>query len=325
VNFIWPSALIGLLAIPLLIIGYVWLDQRRLVTTDPTRRLGLGSTSRNESGRRRHIPAGLFIAALSLLLVGFARPQTTIDVPQRRSTIVLALDTSTSMIADDLEPTRLDAAKSVATEFVADQPDGIDLAVVSFGERGNVTSRPTDDRVATLSAIDRLQPEGGTSLAQGLFAALSTLAREPIVIEDDQPPNVDFGGFGSALVIVLSDGEDTTEQDPTLLTELAARSGIRVITIGIGTEEGTVIETEDGFSLGTSLSPGPLIALADATNGQYLEASDSDGLAGAVDALERELQLVEEDLELTAILGIAALLLAALAGLFALAATGRMP
>lgn len=324
-SFIWPTALIALLGIPLLIIGYIWLDQRRLVTNDASRRLGQGSISRNESGRRRHVPAALFIAALSLLLVGFARPQTTIDVPQRRSTVVLALDTSSSMLANDLEPTRLDAAKFAATEFVADQPDGIDLAVVSFGEQGNVTSRPTDDRVATLAAIDRLQPEGGTSLAQGLLAALTTLAREPFVIEGDEVPDVDFGGFGSALVIVLSDGEDTTEQDPTLLTELAARSGIRVITIGVGTEEGTVIETEDGFSLGTTLNPGPLIALADATNGQYLEASDSNGLTDAVDALERELQLVEQDLELTAILGIGALLLAALGGLFTLAATGRMP
>lgn len=323
-SFIWPTALLSLLAIPLIIWLYTRLDKRRIGPRDSSKQLGRGPERARSLGRRRHIPSVLAIAALCTLFVGFARPQATVDVPQRLSTVVLAFDTSSSMLADDLEPTRLDAAKDAASTFVAEQPDGVQIAVVSFGTGGAVTSRPTDDRVATLAAIDRLQPEGGTSLSQGLFAGLSTLAREPLVLDGESIPDIDFGGFGSALIVMLSDGEDTSEADPETLTEVAARAGIRVVTIGIGTDEGAVIEL-DGFSLATTLNRESLQALSTATNGEYVEAGDVEQLSAATDVLERDIELVEEELELTAILGAIALGLAAIAGVLSLVWTGRLP
>ena len=195
---------------------------------------------------------------------------------------------------------------------------------MSFGQAGAVTSRPTDDRVATVAAINRLQPEGGTSLSQGLFAALSTLAQEPIMFDGETVPEVDFGGFGSTLIVMLSDGEDTSEADPELLTELASRNGIRIVTIGVGTEEGAVIDI-DGFMVATSLNPESLQALSAATNGEYIEAGDVDQLNSATEDLERELELVEDELELTGVLAAVALALAAISGVLSLIWTGRLP
>ena len=323
-SFIWPTALVSLFAIPVIAWLYIRLDRRGSGDKASAPKLGRGPQSVRSVGKRRHIPAVLAVAALSFLLVGFARPQATVDVPQRTSTVVLAFDTSASMLADDLEPTRLDAAKAAATAFVEEQPDGVNVAVVSFGTGGAVTSRPTDDRVATLAAIDRLQPEGGTSLTQGVFAALSTLANEPILFDGETIPEVDFGGFGSRLIVVFSDGEDTSEQDPEPLVELAARAGIRIITIGIGTEEGAVIEL-DGFSLATTLNAESLQALSQATNGEYIEAANADELNAATENLERDLELVPEELELTGAAGAIALALAALAGVLSLVWTGRLP
>ncbi len=324
--FIWPIALLSLFAIPVIVWLYLRLDGRKVGMRGDAPTLGRGPEGAPTTGRRRHVPPILAILALSVLFVGFARPQATVDVPQRTSTIVLAFDTSASMLADDLEPTRLDAAKTAAGMFVAEQDGGVQIAVVSFGQAGAVTSRPTDDRVATLAAIDRLQPEGGTSLSQGLFAALSTLAQEPIIFDEETQtvPEVDFGGFGSTLIVMLSDGEDTSEADPEVLVELAAQNGIRVVTIGIGTEEGAVIDV-DGFMVATSLNPESLQALSAATNGEYIEAGNADQLSEATEDLERELELVEDQLELTGVLAAVALALAAVSGLLSLMWTGRLP
>ena len=144
------------------------------------------------------------------------------------------------------------------------------------------------------------------------------------MFDGETVPEVDFGGFGSALIVMLSDGEDTSESDPEQLSELAAQAGIRVVTIGIGTEEGTVIEL-DGFSLATTLNRDSLEELSNATNGEYIEAGNADQLNAATDQLERDLELVEEELELTGVLGAVALALAAVAGLLSLMWTGRLP
>lgn len=324
-SFGWPLALLGLVVVPVL--GYVLqrVDRR---AADPTMaRLGRG-TPRPERSVRRQLPVWLLLVALTALLVGFARPHATIDVPQIKSTVVLAIDTSSSMAADDLEPTRLDAAKAAATDFVNDQPGVVEIGVVSFGSGGVVTVRPTDDRVAILSAIDRLEPAGGTSLSQGLFASLSAIAQGPMLFDPNvdaaNAPSIDFGSFGSSIIIMFSDGEDTTEQDPTALTELAASAGIKVFPVGIGSEDGAVIDI-DGFSVATTLDEAALTNIAAQTNGIYFRAEDASDLATITDSVERELGVEPEDIEITALFAIAGLLVAAVAGALSLTWTGRMP
>jgi Ca-activated chloride channel family protein len=326
-SFAWPLALLGLLFVPALVVLYRALLRRRAARPELAR-LGRGETT-NQLGNRRHAPMVLLLLSVSLLMVGFARPQATIDVPQRKSTVVLAFDTSSSMLADDLEPTRLDAAKLAALEFVNEQPSAVEVGVVSFGSGGVVTLRPTDDRVAVVASIERLQPAGGTSLSQGLFASLSAIADGPLIFDpettgENEAPAADFGSFGSAIIVMFSDGEDTSEQDPTPLAELASSAGIRVFPVGLGSAEGAVIEL-DGFNIATALDAAPLQDVAARTNGQYFRAEEAGDLTTITDSLERELTVEEEDIEITSLFGVAALLLAAIAGALSMRWTGRMP
>ena len=324
-SFTWPFALFGLFLIPLLALILRRLNGR---TNNPTMaRLGRGAVAEDRRVGRQ-LPVWMFLLSLSALLVGFARPHATIDVPQIRSKVVLAFDTSSSMAADDLDPTRLTAAKVAAVEFVDEQPGAVEIGVVSFGSGGVVTMRPTDDRVAILSAIDRLEPAGGTSLSQGLFAAMSAIANGPMLFdptnEDAPTPSIDFGSFGSSIIIMFSDGEDTSEHDPTALTELAATAGIRVFPVGIGSAEGAVIEI-DGFSVATTLDEATLQNIAAQTNGTYFRAEDTADLATITESVEREFAVEPEDIEITAFFAIGALLVAAFAGALGLKWTGRMP
>ena len=338
-SFLWPIALSGLITLPILIGLYVWLGRRRSVQpTEAT--LGAGYGDARTLGWKRHIAPLLSLVAIGSLLVGFARPQATIDVPELRSTVILIFDTSQSMIADDIEPsalegaaieepTRLDAAKAAAAKFVEGQPDSVEIGIVSFGTTGAVTLRPSDDRAAVLASIDRLQAAGGTSLTEGLFAGLSALAQGPIFYQPDADgsvtiPPVDFGGFGSAIVVLFSDGEDLTEQNPAPLAELAASNGIRIHAVGVGTPEGAVVEV-DGFSLSTALNEESLQDLALLSNGTYFSADSIDELSAVTDSIEKDLTLNEENLEITSFFGIAALALLAVAALVSMAMKGKMP
>jgi len=324
-SFDWPLALLGLIVVGLLAVVLHRFDRR---VGDPmTARLGQGTVS--EQGRlRRQLPTWLLLTSLAALLVGFARPHATIDVTQLKSTVILAFDTSSSMVADDLEPSRLIAAKAAAVDFVNEQPGVVEIGVVSFGSGGVVTMRPTTDRVGVLSAIERLEPSGGTSLSQGLFASLAAIADGPMLFDptaqDAPAPSVDFGSFGSAIVIMFSDGEDTTQQDPTVLTELAASAGIRVFPVGIGTKQGAVLDL-DGFSIATALDEQSLKDIAAQTNGTYFRAEDAADLATITELVEREFVVEPEDIEITALFAIGALFVAALAGTLSLAWSGRMP
>lgn len=325
-TFLWPVALFGLLIVPLLIIAYVLMG-RRAASRSAEATLGAGYDDVGNLGWKRHLSPILGLLAVTSLLIGFARPQATVDVPEFKSTVVLVFDTSQSMIADDVEPTRLDAAKVAATEFVLDQPDSVEVGIVSFGASGAITLRPSDDRTAVLASIDRLQAAGGTSLSEGLFAGLSTIAQEPILFIPDENgnveiPPVDFGGFGSAIVVLFSDGEDTTEQDPTPLAELAASNGIRIFPVGVGTTAGTVLDI-DGFSMSTTLIEEALQGIAETSNGTYFRADSLDDLNSITDSIERDLEISEEFVEVTSLFGVGALVLLAVTALISMFTKGR--
>lgn len=326
-SLLWPAALVGLILIPIAVGAYMVRDRR--TSSARTATLGEGYTDvGSSSGWKRHLSPLIGLLALTSLLVGFARPQAVVDVPEFRSTVVLVFDTSQSMIANDVEPTRLDAAKAAATDFVERQPDSVEIGIVSFGSAGAITLRPSDDRSAVLASIDRLQAAGGTSLSEGLFAGLSTIATEPIIFAPDadgnvEIPEVDFGGFGSAIIVMFSDGEDTTEQDPAPLAELAATNGIQIYPVGIGTLEGAELDV-DGFTLSSALQDEPLIALAEQSNGEYFSADSLDALADVTESIESDLVINEELLELTSLFGVAAMALLAISAVVAMMTKGRI-
>src|SRR2546423_1557302 len=176
-TFIWLPMLVWLSSIPLCIVVYIRMQQRRrrfaarygnpgLVPEAAGRRLGM----------RRHIPSALFLVALTILLVALARPQTVVSLPRLEGTIILAFDVSGSMAADDVKPTRLAAAKSAARAFVQRQPSTVQIGVVSFSDGGFSMQVPTNDQSAVLTAISRLTLQHGTSLARGIEASLKVIA-----------------------------------------------------------------------------------------------------------------------------------------------------
>lgn len=311
-SFQWPAALLLLLFVPLLVVGYRAQLRRRDRRRDELAAQGLVVPDGGRD-RLRHVAPALFLGALALLLLSIARPTATVAEPHREGTVVLAFDVSTSMAAKDMAPTRLDAAKAAAKTFVERQPTSIRLAVVAFGDTGLVVQQPTDDRGKVLAAIDRLTPQGGTALGSGIVSGLSAISGKPITIDpgDQTLDDVDIGYFGSAAMVLLSDGENTTAPDPAQVAELAAVAGVRIYPIGVGSPQGTVLDV-DGFQVSTALDEPTLRNIAELTDGEYHAAADAADLAKVYSSIDLAWTTRSERREVTSWLaaGAAVLLLA---------------
>jgi Ca-activated chloride channel family protein len=324
-----PWMLLSFVVVPLLIVGYVGLVRRRTRRADRLAAEGLVPTTTSRRGlrRRRHIPFVLFASAIALVCFGLARPTMSLALPQREGTVILAFDVSNSMRADDLEPTRMQAAKAAATAFAERQPSTIRVGVVAFGDSAVTVLRPTNVTREVVAAIRRLTTSGGTSVGQGLFTSLSTIAGKPLLIDESALENegaeVDIGFFGSSSIVLLSDGENTSRPDPLQLAEVASSAGVHVHTIGIGTPEGTVVEVE-GFSVATALDEDLLTEIAEVTDGTYQRAGDAAALERIYESIDLKLERVERTHEVTALFAAAGGLLLALGSLLSIAWFGRV-
>ena len=328
-DFLAPGWLWSLLLVPLLVAGYVVLMQRRARQQADLGTLGLVQSQRGRPiGRRRHVPAILFLVGVTILFVALARPEMELDHPRREGTVVLAFDVSASMKADDLAPTRMQAAKRAARAFVADQPSSIRVGVVSFSTASFVVQPPTRVKEDVLDAINRLAPSGGTSVGQGILASLNAIAGEPIPIDAEAlaagapQPSVEF--LGSSAVVMLTDGEDTSRLDPLAVAQIAAQSGVRIYPIGVGSEQGAVVEVE-GFNVATRLDEALLREVAQATNGVYFRAENTAQLDRIYDTIDLQLTTRAEMTEITSLLAGAALLFLLVAGALSMAWFGRAP
>jgi Ca-activated chloride channel homolog len=303
-----------LLVIPVMVAAYVRSRRRRAARTAALSEQGLVTTSSptRRMRVRRHVPFALFVVALSVLLVGMARPMTTVKTPKREGTVILALDVSNSMRADDVKPSRIEAAKMAARAFVERQPPAVKIGVVAFGDGAVVVQAPTNTHADVVKAIDRLSSSGGTSLGQALVTALSAIAGKPVIIDAEalasDAAQVDIGYFGSASVVLLSDGEETSEPDPVSVAEVASVAGVRVHTIGIGTAAGTVVEIE-GFSVATALDGELLEEVAETTDGSYYEGNDAEGLAAISEKIDLRFKIVSEHSEVTGLFSAAGIVL----------------
>lgn len=281
-TFEWPLLLLSLLAVPVLVVAYRIQLRRRALRRAQLASEGLVAASARRPDRWRHVAPVLLLAALTLLLTSLARPSATVAEPHREGTVILAFDVSTSMAAKDLAPTRLDAAKAAARTFVARQPSTIRLGVVAFGDSAVISQQPTDNRTEVLAAIDRLAPQGGTALGRGIVSSLSAIAGKTISVDATGQDGTAGGGpigyYGSAAVVLLSDGENTTDPDPLLLAQLASTAGVRIYPIGLGSPQGTVLEV-DGFQISTKLDEATLKQIAKTTDGTYYAASDGNALS----------------------------------------------
>lgn len=295
------------------------------VVTSRRRAAALAAAGLDASAGRRRLTLGLWlsIGGLAVLAVAAAGPAASVPVTRAAGTVILAMDVSNSMAATDVAPTRLAAARQAAGGFIDAQPDSVDIGVVAFQNGALTTSRPSADRQAARTAVDRLTVSGGTSLANAILTSLSAITGKKVVIgKDGTVP--DLGYWGSATIVVFSDGEDRGSDAATAAAaEAAQKAGVHVETVGVGTTAGGTV-TVDGFRIRTVLDEATLTAIAKTSGGSYHPASDSAELDGIASSIDLRLTTRSEDVPLAgAFTGFAVLLLAAGAVLTVLR-TGRL-
>lgn len=334
-SFIWPIALFSLVLVPVLIGIYIGLQRRRRRIVAQYGNLGLlRSTTGGKIGFRRHIPSIVLLAGLSMLLIASARPQTEVSLPRIEGTVILAFDVSGSMAATDIQPTRMEAAKVAARQFVQSQPPNVQIGIVAFSDGGFSVQPPSNDKDAVLSSIGRLAPERGTSLANGILVSLKAIASnkdqsthfytnltpEPAVT----PTPVPRGQFDSAVIVLLTDGENNEQPDPAAAAQAAADRGVRIYTVGLGSPTGTTLHV-NGFTVHTQLDEATLQSIAQTTGGTYYNATSAGDLSRIYGSLDPELVIKPEKIEITSIFAGASAAILLIGGLLSLLWFSRLP
>ena len=243
----------------------------------------LDAVAPRRPGWRRHVVAVAFLCVLGLLIVAFAGPARERDVPRERAIVILTIDTSLSMGAEDVEPSRIGAAQQAAREFVENAPDGIDIGIVSFDEIPIVQMPPTNDRRLVDDAIDNLELGPFTNTGGAIDASLDLL--------DDSLDDLDFDADVEppAVIVLLSDGEPTIDDSPPLDTAIAqaVQAGISISAVALGTENGRVtIEDLTNRSVHDGAGAGPTggdADVAEQSGGQFFATSSATELAAVYD------------------------------------------
>ena len=332
-SFQWPNLLWGLLAVPALIGLYLWLLGRRKRSTV---RLASISVAREALGRgpgwRRHVPPALLLAAVAVLLFAAARPLAVVKLPLTERTIMLAMDVSGSMRATDVKPNRIIASQEAAKTFVNALPRDVKVGIVSFAGTAAVVQAPTTSREDIIAAIDRFQLQRGTATGSGIVLSLATLFPDdeieiaqitgqrmmPKPLGETKPKKefkpVEPGSYGSAAIIMLTDGQRTTGPDPLDAAKMASQRGVRVFTVGVGTTSGETIGFE-GWSMRVRLDEETLKQVALLTRAEYFYAGTAQDLVKVYESLSSKLVVERKETEVTALFGLlaAALVVAAAA------------
>jgi Ca-activated chloride channel family protein len=275
-------------------------------------------------GWRRQLPPLFALVALAALLVALARPQTTIAVPREEASVVLAIDVSGSMMATDVPPTRLDAAKKAASTFVEDLPKRFSVGLVAFSTGATALAEPTEDRDEIVDLVNGLEAHTGTAIGDAIAAALELAPGDG---EEGSAPT-DEDGKPLFSILLLSDGASTQGIPTDDAIGLAQEAGVAVHTIALGTDEGTVtIPNELGEPQTVSVAPDreTLQEIAEETGGQYFDAPSEDDLEAVYEAIGSQVAWEEEKQEVTAAFaGVGAFFLLVASSLSALW-FGRLP
>lgn len=336
ISFIWPAMLLFLGFIPLGILLYIFLQNRRRRITAQLLDSGVSVVSRmlgesairSEPGIRRHIPPALFLTSFTILLVALARPQALVRLPRVQGTVILAFDVSGSMAADDLKPSRMESAKDAARNFVERQPTSVQIGVVAFSGNGFAVQMPTNDREVVLASIDRLKPERGTSLAYGILTSLDLIDQQAGKISSPNnelaPTPVPESTYAPAVIILLTDGENTAPPDPFAATLKAAERGVRIYTVGIGSTAGKTMEI-NGFNVHTRLDERTLQEISHLSGGSYFSAESEEDLPEIFEDIHPQLVIAPERMEITSLLAGAGILMLLIGGAFSLVWFSRLP
>jgi Ca-activated chloride channel family protein len=343
-TLLWPEMLWLSLAVPAIIVAYLLVLRRKKKIALRYASLSMVQEAMGASRRfRRHIPPLIFLLALISMLIAISRPAAVVTLPYQYETVILAIDASGSMRAADVSPTRIAAAQAAARSFVADQPRSTRLAVVSFAATASVVQPPTLNREDVLAALDRIQLQRGTAIGSGILVSLKILfpdlefdlrssnprpggAREgsrgtaidaPAKGQSADSKPVPPGSYGSAAIILLSDGQTTAGPDPIEASKMAAERGVRVFTVGIGTLSGEILGAE-GWSMRVRLDEEALKTIANVTKAEYFYAGTATDLTKIYKALNSRLVLEKKATEVTALFAAAGAVFALLSGLLSL-------
>ncbi|MES2535593.1 MAG: VWA domain-containing protein [Pseudomonadota bacterium] len=343
-TFLWPEMLWLLLIVPMLIGVYIMLLRRKKKLALRYASLNMVKEAMGAGQKmRRHIPPLLFLLAMTLMLVAIARPAAVVTLPSQHETVILAIDSSGSMRANDVKPSRLAAAQAAARTFVNEQPRTTRIGVVSFAASATLVQPPTLSREDILAAIDGFQLQRGTAVGSGLLVSLKTIfpeiefnlgssnprpdaardgSRSRPLDDPTKPKAPEFkpvppGSFASAVIILLTDGQTTTGPDPIEAARMAAERGVRVFTVGVGTTSGEILGF-DGWSMRVQLDEEPLKKIAAITKAEYFFAGTAPDLTKVYKTLNSRLVLEKKATEITALFAAVAALFALLSGMLSM-------
>lgn len=316
-GFAAPWWFLLLLLLGVLVAGYLWAQRLRKRRTLRFSNLELlESVAPRKLGWLRHLPAALLALSLLLLTVALAGPTAEQKVPRNRATVMLVIDVSLSMEANDIPPSRLKKAQESAASFVRGMTPGVNLGVISFAGTASVLVAPTTEREGAVRAIDSLKLAESTATGEGIFAALQSIESFSAVVggADGPPP---------ARIVLMTDGKQTVPtQDPYdprgafTAAQAARQQKIPISTISFGTSHGTV-EIE-GRSVGVEVDDDAMHEIARISGGDFYKAASAEELQRVYDDLGEQIgyELKRSDASRPWVaVGTLALLAAAAAGL----------
>lgn len=339
-NLLWPGFLILLGIIPLLVGFYIWMLRRRRRYAVRYSSLVLVREALGKQSRwRRHLPFALFLLALASLVMALSRPVTTVTVPYGQVSIILAMDVSKSMCSTDVPPNRLEAAKEAALSFIQRQNSNTQIGIVAFAGFAELIQPPTGDQELLQDAIDRLTPARRTAIGSAIVKSLEAIAevnKSVAPISNDQASGIQVapvpkGQFAPDIIVLLTDGASNTGPMPLDAAQLAVDRGIRIYTIGFGTENGSIMncggssESNDWFGGGQffggfrrGIDEWTLTRIADMTSGKYYSARSAGELQKVFESLPTHLMIKQETMEISVGFAAVGALLAGLAILLSL-------
>jgi len=315
-TFQWPVMLLGLALMPVLAAAYVWGLRRPARRAVAFTQLALVQQAVESSRRwRRHVPAGLSALALAAVILALARPIAPMPVPAVQNTVVLSIDVSRSMLADDLPPNRMEAAKAAAMEFVQSLPRGLKVGLVTFSSYAVLIVPPTADRGRVVDAIGLLSTEFATAIGDGLLEAVWALPGRQRPASPFAPAPPPRPPVPPGTVVLLSDGQSNRGVLPQDAARIAREQEARVYTVGIGTPEGTFLNL-GGRSIWVRLDEDTLREIAEITGGSYYHARSVLELRRVYRRLSQTIGWESRPTEVSALAaGAAALLLVGAVGL----------
>jgi Ca-activated chloride channel family protein len=341
-DLLWPGFLYLLGLIPLLIAAYIWVLRRRRRFAVRYSSLALVREALPHHSRlRRHLPFALFLVALASLVIAVGRPVAIVSVPTDQTTIILAIDVSGSMRFNDVQPSRLAAAEDAALSFIQRQNSITQIGLVAFSGFAELIQPPTTDQEALQAAVESLTTGRATAIGSGILKSLDAIAEidqnvAPSVTDTSsglEPTPVPQGAYAPDIIVLLTDGVSNAGPSPLDAAQQAADRGVRIYTIGFGTENGPANPFGGGNPFGRGSGGGgqqpfggqgfggfrrgideaTLKQIAAMTGGTYYSATNAGELQNVFQSLPTYLIIKHETSEISVVFAAVGVLFAALA------------